>query len=238
MNKKTQKIVSLSIGLILSILIVIIAFRFVQGRGARASVSDLTCVRDGSTATTTWVDGQCSLRTVAYGSDDGASLPYFSQETESPTSAGIGLCRHTVTIGPLPAGTSYHVAVEGFNDQSIPCTGDDGSATNVSLGTPNKDGNSLTSLINDSNSSNDNATEPTTEPTEEPSPEPTEAEVQQDALPVDMATSYFNDNTDKGISDCVEAFKFAEDDNGVRYTGLASSCSAGWTEVNLSNGSN
>lgn len=233
MNKKTQKIVSISIGLVLSILIVIIAFRFVQGRGAKAAPNELSCVRDGSTATVTWVDGQGGLGTVAYGSDDGASLPYFSQEQESPSSAGIGLHRHSVTIGPLPSGTSYHVAVEGFTDQSIPCTGDDGAA-DVSLGTPNKDGNSLTSLINDSNS----AEKPTTEPTEEPTPEPTEAEVRASALPVDMATSYFNDNTDKDISDCVEAFRFAEDDNGVRYTGLASSCSAAWTEVNLSSGSN
>jgi hypothetical protein len=235
MDKKTQKIVSISIGLILSILIVVIGFRMLQGRGANAAPNELSCVRDGSTATVTWVDGQGGLGTVAYGSDDGASLPFFAQEQESPVSAGIAQHRHSVTIGPLPAGTSYHVAVEGFTDQSIACTGSDGSANDVSLGTPKNEGNNLTNLINDSSNNNQDP-EPTTEPTSEP--EPTVAEVISAALPLEMATSYYSDNTDKGISDCVEAFKFAEDDNGVRYTGLASTCSAAWTEVNLSHGSN
>ena len=128
MNKKTQKIVSILIGLILSILIVIIGFRMVQGRGASAAPNELSCARDGSTATVTWVDGQSGLGTVAYGSDDATSLPFFAQEMGSPASAGIGQYRHSATIGPLPAGSAYHVAVEGFTDQSIPCIGNDGTA--------------------------------------------------------------------------------------------------------------
>lgn len=232
MSKKTQKIVSLAIGLILSILIVVIAFRMLQGSGASASINEFACVRDGSTATATWTDGQCSLGTVAYGSDDGASLPFFAQEQETPQSAGIGQCRHSVTIGPLPAGTSYHVAVEGHTEQSIPCTGSDGTASDVSLGTPQNEGSGLTTLIDNSESSSDTSAGEEAEPTD--APEPAEV-VEASALPLEMATDYFNDNTESGINDCVEAFRFAEDDDGVRYTGLASSCSAAWTDVNLSN---
>jgi len=234
MNKKTQKVVSISIGLILSILIVVIAFRMLQGSGANAAPNEFTCVRDGSTATASWVSGQSSLGTVAYGSDDGTSLPFFAQEQETPGSAGIGQYRHSVTIGPLPAGISYHVAVEGFTDQSIPCTGNDGTASDVSLGSPQNDGSGLTSLIDNSESRSDSraGNEVEEEPTD--APEPAEY-VEASALPLEMATDYFNDYTEAGINDCVEAFRFAEDDDGVRYTGLASSCSAAWTDVNLSN---
>lgn len=226
MNKKTRRIVSISIGIILSLLIVFIGFRIMQRSGAQAAPEDLSCDRNKTTARVQWTDGNGDPATVVYGSNDSTALPFLAKEKNSPENIGIGQFKHRVDIGPLPPRTQYSVAVEGFTSQTANCTGDDGTES-VLIDTTSDSADTLDALL-ESQSDEDEPEEPEPEPTAEPTDEPSKA------LPGVEAREYFNDNPDKSILDCIRNFGIDEDENGNQYTGLQSTCAAAWTNVNLS----
>jgi len=168
MNKKSQKVITIVIGLVLSLLLVYIGFRIVQKRGSQAgAATDFKCSRSKDTeATCTWTDKICEAGRTLYASTPpegikGCNLVFISEEAGQPVALGDGNCSHTVTLSPLIAKQSYCVATAG-NEEAIievPSSTEGTSATNQS-------GNVVLDVTPTQPISNDVAL-PTTSPTDE-----------------------------------------------------------------------
>jgi len=206
MNKKTQRVVSIVIGLILASLLLYIGWRIVQRRQSRASTPvKLSCTVQGSNGVVTWQDSNAAIEIIAYGTVSSGTYPFLCEEENTPESADGGMYTHECTIGPLVSGSQYAVSIGEITTE---CAGD------TAVGEP-----ALQPI----------EVAPTTkmEPTEgaiTPASEPIDLSV---LLPEDEVTAYFEDNPDASVSDCVTHF------SSKNYTGLGQMCSEAWAKRNL-----
>lgn len=207
MNKKTQRVVSIVIGLILASLLLYIGWRIVQRRQSRASTpAELSCKVQGSNGVVTWQDSNAEIEIMAYGTVSGASYPFLCEEENTPEPADGGMYAHQCIIGPLVSGSQYAVSI---GEITMDCAGD------TVVGEP---------------AINETEVKPTVilQPIRGAEVTP-EAEVAEPSvlLPENEVEAYFEDNPEASMGDCVAHFA------PKNYSGLGQMCSEAWAKINL-----
>jgi len=136
MNKQTQKIAAIVIGLVLSLLLIYIGFRIVQKKGSQASLPEqFICKRNTDTeATCTWTSKSDEVGRILYasmppGGIKECNLVFIAEEPSVPVSLGDSNFEHTITLQPLVSKQSYCAAPGGAEDAVIEVPANpDGSA--------------------------------------------------------------------------------------------------------------
>ncbi len=142
MNKKTQKMAAIVIGLVLSLLLIYIGFRIVQKKGSQASLPEqFVCKRNKDTeAACTWTSKTEEVGRVLYASTPPGGLPecnlvFIAEELSAPVALGDGNFEHTVTLQPLVSKQSYCAAPGGAEDSIVEVPANsDGSAEPAAQG--------------------------------------------------------------------------------------------------------
>lgn len=203
MDKKKQHIVSIIIGVVLTVLLLIIGVRIVQRRSSQASEpTSFSAQRtDADSCKITAITKSDEGILVRYGAASPTFFYRFSPENVAPQ--GDGSYTQEATIDQLSESRVTFV-VEGHENITAACDPFSGSAST----TDTKSGNDV--ILPTS--------APTEEPTAAPTLEPTqELAKEQEALTVEAAAAFYEDNATGTMAECVKEF---EGD----YLGLASAC--------------
>lgn len=215
MDKKKQHIVSIVIGIILTVLLLIIGVRIVQRRSSQASEpTSFSAQRTDAdsckiTAITTSDEGGL----IRYGAASPTFFYRFSPENVAPQ--GDGTYIQEATIDQLSESRVTFV-VEGHENITAACDPFSGAAS-----------------ATDTQSGNDSilpTAEPTIEPTAAPALEPTSVPPveEQEALTVEAAAAFYEDNTNATMAVCVKEFE-------NEYLGLASACGKAYYQRDTTN---
>ncbi len=224
MDKNKQKIIAVSVGLVISILMIVVGVRIMQKRGSRASTPlELVCTIAGNEGSATWKNNNPEMMMIGYGTDE-AQYPFLAEEETAPESIDSGSYKHTVSFGPLNSDSSYYVQVSGFEDATAKCImSNEESTQSVEV-----EAEELEST---------NPLTPTAVPTQEATPtledDEEEATVRIAPSAADVSAFYGGDG-DISILSCCNHFAAEEDSNGNSYIGIAAVCSQGWAAINLS----
>ncbi len=210
MNKKTQKVAALVIGLVLSMLLIYIGFRIVQKRGSQASLPEqFNCKRNTDTeAACTWTSKSEEVGRVLYasmppGGLQECNLVFIAEELSAPVALGDGNFEHTVTLQPLVTKQSYCAAPGGAEDTIVEVAAN-------SSGTSQTETQGETQVVLDTTPTpaqpvevNDDQLPTTVPQSASPSPEPT-LETTTDA----QIDAYYSDssNTKDDWGDCLDYF--------------------------------
>lgn len=208
MDKSKKHIASVIIGIVLTGLLIFIGFGIVQRRASQAS--------EPTTFSAVRVDADSCKVTAVTKSDEpillryGAASPtfFFRYDAANVTPQGDGSYTQEAQIDQLSESRVTFV-VEGHENITAACDPFSGSAST----TDTKSGNDA--LLPTSA-----PTAAPEEPTATPTPSPadtTTAAKEQEALTVEAAAAFYEDNTSASMSDCVKEF---ESD----FLGLASAC--------------
>ncbi len=217
MDKKKQHIVSVIIGLILTLLLVIIGVRIVQRRSSQASEpTSLSAQRTDQDS--------CKLSATTKSDDPilvryGAASPtfFFRFEPANVSPQGDGSYIQEASIDQLSESRVTFV-VEGHENVTAACDPYSGSAstTDTQSGNDSILPTSVPTAVPD---------EPTTAPTIAPELESSD---EQEALTIEAAAAFYEDNPDTFMSDCVKEFE-------GQYLGLASACGKAYYQKSEAN---
>ncbi|MBP9798000.1 hypothetical protein KBC70_02535 [Candidatus Woesebacteria bacterium] len=203
MDKKKQHIVSIVIGIILTVLLLIIGVRIVQRRSSQASEpTSFSAQRtDADSCKITAITQSDEGILVRYGAASPTFFYRFSPENVAPQ--GDGSYIQEATIDQLSESRVTFV-VEGHENITAACDPFSGAAS-----------------ATDTQSGNDSilpTAEPTVEPSAAPTVEPTvDVPEEQEALTVEAAAAFYEDNPNEPMAGCVKEFE-------NEYLGLASAC--------------
>ena len=230
MDKNKQKIIAVSVGLVISILMIVVGVRIMQKRGSRASAPiELTCTISENEGTARWRNSKPEMMIIGYGATEG-QYPFLAEESNAPEAIGNGSYQHEITFGPINQNSSYYVQVSGFEDAIAKCVVDDATSTQsieVEAEEPEPT-NPLT---------------PTAVLIEEITPTPNDEEDDEEtermAPPTEDVDEFFSDNPSASILSCCNHFASEEDSNGNPYVGIAAVCISAYNEINsISTGTN
>ena len=209
MDKKTQRIVSIVIGLILAGLLLYIGFRIVQQRASRASVPE------SFTASRVDID-TCRISASTLSDEPllvryGETSPtfYYRMESSNITPQADGTYLQEADVNNLGDG-SITFLVENHEDISTICEPFTGSAG----------GDDTDDSLSGFEGTGD-LTEPTEVPVEDDDIEEVVEVISLEALTLDQAEAFFENNPNDDVIDCTNEFK---DD----YISFIQPCNAAW----------
>ncbi|KXK11177.1 MAG: hypothetical protein UZ22_OP11002000381 [Microgenomates bacterium OLB23] len=200
----------MSIGFILSLLLIYIGFRIVQKRGSQASaVENFTCVRTKDTeARCTWTNrteeqGNLLASSMPPGGLSECNLVFIHSEAGAPVALGDGNYEHTVIMQPLVANQSYCAAPAGSEETliEVPASPDGAAGGQSTDGTGGVvlDVTPTTAVVVPEPTSGESDIVPTTAPL------PTSAQTASDT---EVDAFYKDDtNADSDWGDCLDYFE-------------------------------